>query len=329
MVGRREFFVLLGGAALAWAPGVAAQPKDRLRFVGLLVGTAAGGQNIAAFAAFRQRLGELGWIEGRNLRIEVRYANSDLALMRSQSAELVELSPDVILVQSNPALAALRPVARDLPIVFIQVADPVGSGFIASLARPGANITGFTNFEPSMGSKWMQVLKDVAPEIRHVAILYHPETAANAAFLREAEAAAPKLGIAAVAAGVHDAGEVERAITAAAAEPDGGLLVCPHTVTEVNLRLIIELARQYRLPAIHPFRAHAESGALVSYGVDGVDLTRRAADYIDRILRGAHPSDLPVQAPDKFELIINLKTARALNLAIPETLLQRADAVIE
>jgi putative ABC transport system substrate-binding protein len=215
------------------------------------------------------------------------------------------------------------------PIVFVHVADPVGSGFVASLARPGANITGFTNFEPSMGSKWLQTLKQVAPDVTHAAALLHPQTPAHLAFWREAETAAPKMGINLVAAGVHDAGEVDRAIAAAAAQPNGGLVIYPHTITEVHLRLIIELAGKYRLPAVHPFRYHAEAGGLLSYGVDALDLVPRAADYVDRIMRGANPGELPVQAPTKFELVINLKTAKALGLDVPTTLLTRADEVIE
>jgi putative ABC transport system substrate-binding protein len=249
--------------------------------------------------------------------------------MRSYGTELAGHSPDVFLVQSNPALAALRPLAGNTPIVFVHVADPVGSGFVASLARPGSNITGFTNFEPSMGSKWLQTLKQVAPDVTHAAVLFHPETPANVAFWREAEAAAQKVGINVVAAGVHDASEVERAITAVAAQSNGGLVVYPHTVTEVHLRLIIELAGKYRLPAVYPFRYHAEAGGLLSYGVDALDLVPRAADYVDRIMRGANPGELPVQAPTKFELVINLKTAKALGLTVPPSLLARADEVIE
>jgi putative tryptophan/tyrosine transport system substrate-binding protein len=249
--------------------------------------------------------------------------------MRTYGAELAAHSPDVFFVQSNPALAALRPSAGNTPIVFVHVADPVGSGFVASLARPGGNITGFTNFEPSMGSKWLQTLKQVAPDVSHATALFHPETPANLAFWRDAEAATPKVGIKLAAAGVHDADEIDRAITAVAAQPNGGFLVYPHTVTEVHLRLIIELAGKYRLAAVYPFRYHAEAGGLLSYGVDALDLVPRAADYVDRIMRGANPAELPVQAPTKFELVINLKTAKSLGLEVPSSLLARADKVIE
>ena len=325
---RREFIAGLGGAA-AWPLMARAQQPERMRRIAVLNGTAPTGQNPAAYDAFLRRLGELGWTDGRNVRIEVRWANSNPELMRSYGTELAGNSPDVFLVLSNPALAALRPLAGNTPIVFVQVADPVGSGFVASLARPGSNITGFTNFEPSMGSKWLQTLKQVAPDVTHAAALFHPETPANVAFWREAQAAMPEVGINVIAAGVHDASEVERAITAVAAQPNGGLVVYPHTVTEVHLRLIIELAGKYRLPAVYPFRYHAEAGGLLSYGVDALDLVPRAAVYVDRIIRGANPGELPVQAPTKFELVINLKTAKALGLTVPSTLLASADEVIE
>jgi putative ABC transport system substrate-binding protein len=312
-----------------WPFAARAQQRERVRRLAVLNGTAPTGQNPAAYAGFLRRLGELGWTDGRNVVVEVRWANSNLELMRSYGTELAGHSPDVFLVQSNPALAALRPLAGNTPIVFVHVADPVGSGFVASLARPGGNITGFTNFEPSMGAKWLQTLKQVAPDVTHAAALFHPETPANVAFWREAEAAAQKVGINVVAAGVHDASEVERAITAVAAQSNGGLVVYPHTVTAVHLGLIIELAGNYRLPAVYPFRYHAEAGGLLSYGVDSLDLVPRAADYVDRIMRGANPSELPVQAPTKFELVINLKTAKALGLTMPPSVLARADEVIE
>ncbi len=326
---RREFITLFGGAAATWPVAAREQQRDRIQLIGVLMGVAPTGQNAPAYAAFLRRLGQLGWTDGRNVRIEVRWANSDPELIRSYGTELAGHSPDVFFVLSNPALAALRPLAGNTPIVFVHVADPVGSGFVASLARPGGNITGFSNFEPLMGSKWLETLKQVAPDVAHAAVIFHPETPANVGFLREAEAAAPKLGISVVAAGIHNADEVERAITDAAAQPGGGLIVCPHTVTEANLHLIFELAGKYRLPAVYPFRYHAEAGGLLSYGVNSLDLVPRAADYVDRILRGAKPADLPVQAPTKFELVINLKTANALGLTIPPSLLARADEVIE
>jgi putative ABC transport system substrate-binding protein len=326
---RREFITLFGGAAATWPVAARAQQRDRIQLIGVLMGVAPTGQNPPAYAGFLRRLGQLGWTDGRNVRIEVRWANSDPELVRRYGTELAGHSPDVFFVLSNPALAALRPLAGNTPIVFVHVADPVGSGFVASLGRPGGNITGFSNFEPLMGSKWLETLKQVAPDVTHAAVLFHPETPANVGFLREAEAAAPKLGISVVAAGVHNADEVERAITSVAAQPSGGFFVCPHTITEANIHLIFELAGKYHLPAVYPFRYHAEAGGLLSYGVDSLDLVPRAADYVDRILRGAKPADLPVQAPTKFELVINLKTANALGLTIPSSLLARADEVIE
>jgi putative ABC transport system substrate-binding protein len=258
---RREFMKLLGGGvSAAWPSVVRAQQPAQMRRLAVLIGTAPAGQSPAAYDAFLRRLGELGWTDGRNVRIEIRWANSDPELMRSYGTELAGHSPSVFLVLSNPALAALRPLTGNTPIVFVLVGDPVGSGFVASLARPGGNITGFTNFEPSMGGKWLQTLKQVAPDVDHAAALFHPETPANVSFWREAEAATTKVGINLLAAGVHDAGEVERAISAVASQPNGGLNVYPHTVTEAHIRLIIELAGKYRVPAVYPFRYHAEAG---------------------------------------------------------------------
>jgi putative tryptophan/tyrosine transport system substrate-binding protein len=326
---RRELISAIVGAAVAWPTVAQAQQIGRVRRLGVLIGTAPTGQNPAAYAAFLRTLGELGWVDGRNLRIEERWSNSDPELMRRHGTELIAQPADVFFVQSNPALAALRPLAGNTPIVFVHVADPVGSGFVTSLSRPGGNITGFTNFEPAMGGKWLQTLKQAAPNVIHAAALFHPETPANIAFVRDAQTATPRVGISVAAAGVHDIPEVERAITAVAAQPQGGLIICPHTVTEIHLGLIIELAGKYRLPAVYPFRYHAEAGGLLSYGVDAMDLVPRAADYVDRILRGTNPSELPVQAPTKFELVINLKTAKTLGLTIPPSLLARADEVIE
>jgi putative tryptophan/tyrosine transport system substrate-binding protein len=242
---------------------------------------------------------------------------------------LVGLVPDVILVQSNPGLAALQQETRTIPIVFVQVADPVGSGFIESLARPGGNTTGFTNFESSMGSKWLELLKEVSPRTARVLVLLHPETTANMTFWRAAEAVAPSLGVELKMAGVHDAAEIEQAVITFSREQHGGLIAMPHTVTVVNHQLIIEFARRHRLPVLFAFRYSAVAGALMSYGVDADDLYRRAAAYVDRILKGAKPADLPVQAPTKYELVINLKTAKALGLTVPPTLIARADEVIE
>jgi ABC-type uncharacterized transport system substrate-binding protein len=326
---RREFAALACGTALVWAVCAFAQQARQVRTLSVLMGPARSAQNVAGYNAFLQRLSSLGWIEGGNLRVEIRWANSEPGLMQDYAKELVGLAPDVMLVQSNSALAALRPVAADLPIVFVHVAEPVNSGFISSLAHPGGNITGFTNFEASMGSKWLQMLQEIAPNVTHVTILMHPETAAHSAMAREAQSAAPRLGLAASVAGIHDAHDVDGAIAAVSARPNGGIIVLPHAVTELHLNLILALTRKYGLPSIHPFRAHAEAGGLIAYGIDAPELVRRAADYVDRILRGAKPAELPVQAADKFDLVINLRTAKSLGLTVPPSLLARADEVIE
>ena len=257
---RREFLKLLGGTSAAWPTVARAQRPERVRRLAVLNGTAPTGQSPAANAAFLRRLAELGWNDGRNVRIEERWANSDLELMRSYGTELASHSPDVFLVQSNPALAALRPLAGNTPIVFVQVADPVGSGFVASLARPGGNITGFTNFEPSMGSKWLEMLKQVAPDVDHAAAILHRETPAHAAFWHEAELASPKMQVNLVAAGVHDADEIERAVIAVAAQPNGGLDVYPHTVTEVHLRTHYRTRGQVPAPRSVPIPLSRRSG---------------------------------------------------------------------
>jgi putative ABC transport system substrate-binding protein len=328
---RREFITLLGGAAAAWPHGVIAQPADRMRRIGVLIALAENDpQAQANIAAFRRGLQELGWTEGRNIRFDYRFAGGNIERMRVYAAELVDLAPDVVLVHSNPFLAALRQANRTIPTVFAQVADPVGSGFVESLARPGGNVTGFSNYESEIGGKWLDVLKEVAPRVTRAAVLLHPETTANVAYLRAAEAAARSLGVTVTAAGVYDAAEIERAVTAFAAEPNGGLIVLPHPITGLNRDLIAALAARHRLPAVWPFRFFiAANGGLLSYGIDVADLFRRATVYVDRILHGTRPGELPIQLPTKFELVINLKTAKALGLEVPPTLLARADEVIE
>jgi putative tryptophan/tyrosine transport system substrate-binding protein len=242
---------------------------------------------------------------------------------------LVALAPDVMFAHSNPGLAALRRENQTIPTIFVQVADPVGSGFIESLARPGGNATGFTNFEPVTGSKWMEILKEIAPRVTRAAVLMHTETAANVAMFRAAEAAGPSFGVTATAAGIRDAAGIEQAITGFAREPNGGLIALPHVVTAGHRELIARLAIEHRLPSVGAFGFMAASGGLIAYGIDVVDLFWRSAAYVDRVLRGEKPADLPVQAPTKFELVINLKTAKALGLDVPPMLLARADEVIE
>jgi putative tryptophan/tyrosine transport system substrate-binding protein len=325
---RREFIATLGGAVAL--PLVAHAQTGRPRRVGALVAfTENDAEGQARIAAFRQQLQELGWSEGHNLQIDFRYVvGGDVERMRPAAAELVALTPDVIFVQSNPGVAALQQVNRAIPAVFAQVADPVGSGFIDNLAHPGRNITGFTNFEAEIGGKWLQILKEVAPTVTRAEVLLHTQTAANVAFLRAAETASTSLGITVTSAGVQDAAEIAAAFETFAA-PNSGLLLIPHFVTVSNRVLIGELAIRHRIPTVAAFRFMAVSGSLVSYGVDVVDLFRRGASYVDRILRGAKPAELPVQQPTKYELVVNLKTAKAIGLTVPATLLARADGVIE
>ena len=328
---RREFVILLGGVLAAARPLAArAQQPDRARRIGALIGFAEGDrEQRARTAAFLNRLQELGWTDGRNIRIDYRYTNADTERMRVSADELVALSPDLILAQTNPVLAALRQATSSVPIVFVQVSDPVGGGFVASLARPGGNMTGFTNFEPEMGGKWLETLTEATRGLTRVAILLHSKIAAHAAFLRAAQAAAPTLGTTVIAVAADDALEIERFIAAFSAQPKGGLVVLPSAAHIVNRDLIIALAARHRLPAIYPYSLFANAGGLISYGIDQVEQWRRAASYVDRILKGEKPADLPVQQPTKYELVINLKTAKALDLEIPPMLLTRADEVIE
>ena len=323
---RRAFIAALGNVA-AWP--LVARAQRIVRRIAVLMGTVESAPDAVGLKEVLARLQGLGWVEGRTAHFDVRWSHSDLTLMRKNAEELMAFAPDVILCHSNPALAQLRPVAGNTPIVFVMVADPVGSGFVQSMAHPGGTMTGFTHFEPQMGGKWMQLLKELAPETVRVAVLMHPETAAHVAFWREAAATAERLGITANAAPVHDAAEIEQAIAPLASGPPSGLLILPHTVTEVNRDLIIAQAMRFRLPSISAFPSHPMAGALASYGVDVADHFRPAADYMDLILRGTKPADLPVQASTKFRLVLNLKTAKALDLEILPTILARADEVIE
>ena len=308
-----------------------AQQSGRVRRIGVLIGVAESEEVWQGYLeAFRQRLQELGWTDGRNARIDYRFTGENTERIRIGARELVALAPDVILVASNPGVSALMEATRTIPIVFISASDSVGSGFVASLARPGGNITGFHNFEPSIAGKWLEVLKQIAPGVRRVAVIHIPEIAANVAFLRVAEAASPSLGLTVTAAGVRDIADIERVLTAFAREPNGGLVVTPSPITGAASRdPIVALVARLRLPAIYAFRYFPTSGGLVSYGVDRMEQVRGAASYVDQILRGANPGELPVQLPTKYELVINLKTAKALGLTIPQSLLVRADEVIE
>jgi putative tryptophan/tyrosine transport system substrate-binding protein len=327
---RREFITLLGATAFAWPLAVRAQQPVRMRRVGLLMGFPEGDLDGRASAeVFQRGLQELGWTEGRNIRIDTRWAGADPDKARIFAKELIGLTPDVIVPSTNLVTAILQQETRAIPIVFVFVGDPVGSGFVASQARPGGNLTGFAIFEPAIGGKWLEILKEIAPQVSRVAVILHPETPVNVGFLRAAEAAAPSFGVKLIALGVHTDAEIERAIGEFAAGSKGGLIVAPHAVTQQHRRLIIGLAARYHLPAIYGPRHFAMSGGLISYGPNPIEPFRKGPSYVDHILKGAKPTDLPVQFPTKYELVINLKTAQALDLEVPPTLLGRADEVIE
>jgi putative ABC transport system substrate-binding protein len=326
-IGRREAIAALGAVA-GWPFGARAQQPRR---VGVLIATYSqtDREGQASIAAFLESFQRFGWIDGHNVRIDNRWGDGDAERTKTSATELVYSAPDVIAVSGSPALAELHRLTSTIPLVFIQVGDPVDSGFVASLARPGGNITGFQAFEPAMGGKWLGVLKEAAPNLSRVAVLFDSYTASNVAFLRAAEAVAPSLGVTANAIDVLDGGGIERAVGTFATQPDGGLIVMPNRWNLANRGTIIILAARYRLPAIYPFRFFATEGGLISYGFDQIEQWRGAATYVDRILRGEKPGDLPVQAPTKFELVINMKTAKALGLNIPSAFPLRADQVIE
>jgi putative tryptophan/tyrosine transport system substrate-binding protein len=327
---RRKFITLIGGAAAAWPLAARTQQAERVRRIGMLIPFRENDpETQARLAAFKQQLQKLGWAEGRNLRIDYRFAGDNIERIRIGAEELVAVAPDVIVVYANPAVAALRQATRVMPVVFAQVSDPVGSGFVTSLARPGGNITGFQNFETEIGGKWLEVLKQIAPAVRRVAVVHGPDIAVNVAFLHAAEAASTPLGITVTAAGVRSGDDIESTLAAFAREPNGGLIVAPSPINLTNRELIIASAAQLGLPAIYPYSYFTKSGGLASYGFDQIEQSRGAASYVDRILKGEKPADLPVQAPTKYELIINLKTARALGLTVPQALQASADEVIE
>jgi ABC-type uncharacterized transport system substrate-binding protein len=329
-VKRREFITLLGGAA-AWPLVVRAQQLERKRRIGVLMAFAETDPEAQPRVnAFERGLQEWGWTKEQNLVIDYRWTGADLPKTRSYAGELVRSAPELIIANSTPVLAALRQETDSIPIVFVQVIDPVTRGFVATLARPGGNITGFTNFEFPMGSKWVQILKEVAPSAARVATIFNPETAPyGEQFFRQIRSAASSLNIEAIDASARHPAELERLLAEVAAKPNSAVIVMPGGFTSAHRNLIIEIASRHRLPAIYPFRYFAISGGLLSYGVDSLDIFRRSASYVDRILKGEKAGDLPVQAPIKFELVINLKTARALGLDVPPTLLARADEVIE
>jgi putative tryptophan/tyrosine transport system substrate-binding protein len=329
---RRQFLTLLGGAAAAWPLAARAQPSDEVRRIGVLMGYPESDSDARAwYGAFREALEKLGWTEGRNIKIDTRWAMPDDAeSMRHLAKELVALQRNVILSSTTPTTTALLQQTRTIPIVFAIVADPIGRGFVTSFARPGGNVTGFIFTEPTMAGKWLELLKEIAPRITRAAMLFNPTSATYAEYwLKPFKAAAPSFAVEAIAAPVRDRSELETVIAAQAREPNGGLIVMPDSFTDAHRVEITSLAARYRLPAVYPFRFFAEVGGLLSYGVDRTDNFRRAAAYVDRILKGEKPAELPVPAPTKYELVINLKTAKALGLEIPPKLLALADQVIE
>jgi putative tryptophan/tyrosine transport system substrate-binding protein len=327
---RREFITLLGGAAAAWPFAARAQQLERMRRVGVLMPFAENDADAQAnITAFREAFQTLGWTDSRNVRIDYRWGGGEAERISTYASELVGLKPDVILVSSPLVLQPLLQETRSIPIVFTQITDPVGSGFVASLARPGGNVTGFAIAEFSMYGKSLEVLKEVAPQVARVAVLLNPEQAPQAGMWRAIEVAAPSFRVQVTAADVRDSAEIKRAIDSFASESNGGLIVLPNVPTIVHRGLIMTLTARHRLPAVYSFRQFVREGALISYGPDRLDQYRQAAAYVDRILRGEKPSDLPVQQPTKFELAINLKTAKALGLEVSPMLLGRADEVIE
>ena len=325
---RREFITLLGGTAAAWPLAARAQQGERMRRIGVLMNLAADDpQSPVRIATFLLGLQESGWTDGRNLRIDYRWGAGDPDRYRRYAAELVALAPDVILAV-GASLGPLLQATRTVPVVFAQVADPVGAGFVASLARPGGNVTGFMEFEFSISGKWLELLKQIAPRVTRVAVL-RDTIASGIGQFGAIQSVAPSLGVEVTPLDVRDADEIERAITAFAREPNGGLVVISGPSAATHRALIITLAAQHQLPAVYPYRYYVAEGGLISYGPDNLDQYRRAAGYIGRILKGEKPADLPVQAPTKYALAINLKTAKALGLEVPATLLARADEVIE
>jgi putative ABC transport system substrate-binding protein len=330
-VRRREFISFLGGAAAVWSLAARAQQPGPMRHVGVLMASAADdSENQARMAAFLQGLAQLGWTDGRNVRIDIRWATTNADDLRRHAAELAALAPDVLVAASGTATAApLLQATRTVPIVFVVVVDPVGAGFVASLARPGGNATGFTMFEYGLSGKWLELLKQIAPGVTRAAVLRDPAIASGIGQFAAVQALAPSLGVELSPVDVRDAPEIERAVTAFTRSGNGGLIVTPSPVANRHRDLIVTLAARHRLPAVYAWRYFVTAGGLISYGADSIDQYRRAAGYVDRILKGEKPADLPVQAPTKYELVINLKTAKALGLEVPPTLLARADEVIE
>jgi putative tryptophan/tyrosine transport system substrate-binding protein len=330
MMKRREFITFLGGTAAAWPLAVRAQAADRMKRIGVLLNLAEDDPvTRGRLAAFLGALQELGWSEGRNLRIDYRWGLGDADRHRINAEELVALAPDVILAHGSTIMGPLQRVTRTVPIVFVSVADPVAGGFIASLAQPGTNATGFTSSDYSMSGKWVELLMQIAPNVTRAAIIRDPGQISGGGQLGAIQAVAPQFHVEVSPVGVRDAGEIERAITAFARQPNGSLIVTTSALAQIHRKLIITLAARFRLPAVYPYRLFVADGGLISYGPDTIDQYRRAAGYVDRILRGEKPSNLPVQTPTRYETVLNRKTALALGLEVPATVLARASEVIE
>ena len=327
---RRDFITLLGGTAAAWPLAARAQQRERIRRIGVLMTTSDDAEGQARLAAFLQGLQEAGWAVGRNARIDLRWGGGDAVRAQSQAKELVGLGVDIILANGTPSLVAATRATDTIPIVFVAVADPVAQGFVRSLAQPGGMITGFGVEEPSMGAKWVEVLKEIAPRVTSITVMFNPDTAPYARmFLPSMEAVRSVAQFELIEAPVASENDVERAITTAAARPAAGLIVLPDSFLNSRRELIVAATAKQRLPTIYSVSEFTRSGGLIAYGIERTDLFRRAATYVDRILTGTKPADLPVQQPTKFELTINLKTAKTLSLEVPPTLLARADEVIE
>ena len=328
---RREFLGALGAAAAAWPVAARGQQRERMRRIGVLSSVPSDDPEVQArMAAFHQGLQENGWVIGRNLRIEYRWSRAgDPEQVRTYAAELIALTPEVILAVATPAVGALQPATRTIPIVFVQVSDPVGTGFVESMARPGGNMTGFTPLEFGLSAKWVELLKEIAPRVTRAVVLRDQSLSSGIGLFAVMQSAGPSLGVELTPFGVGSAGDIERAVAAAWQRPNSGLIVLPGSLTLLHRKSIIALAAQHRLPAVYPYRYHVADGGLVCYGPDTIEQYRRAGGYVDRILKGEKPADLPVQAPTKYELVLNMKTAKALGIDVPPQLLARADEVIE
>ena len=327
---RREFITLLGGATASWPLAARGQQPEPMRRIGVLMQIAEGdAESKIQVAEFLRELRELGWVVGHNVKLDTRWAGGDSDRIRKYAAELVALAPDVVLASGGTAVGALQQASRTVPIVFVNVTDPIGRGYVASLAEPGGNATGFTSFEFGIGGKWLELLKQIAPSVTRVAVLRDPVLTGGLGYLAAIHALAPAFGVEVRPVDVRVKSDIERAVAAFARTPNGGLIVTPDPAAIAHRELIIALASRYGLPAIYPYRYFAAEGGLISYGPSAIEQLRRAANYADRILKGEKPGNLPVQAPIKFELAISLKTAKALDVAVPQTLLSRADELIE